>query len=212
MSTPQETFQLECNDLLTEMEDALLILESNSEDFNQINAIFRAMHTIKGTSGVFGYDDIVSFTHVAESVLDKVRSNEIDVTSELVAVLLESMDHTKVLISAAMADQSISAEDSSKEQNLLARLNVFLGSQVSTKPDAEIDKVSADSAPQNSATLSNVNTVNSSFWHISIRFDKDVLEHGMDPLSFFSYLKKIGKIVKMTVIYDKLPLDETYNP
>ncbi|MDH3325431.1 MAG: chemotaxis protein CheA [Gammaproteobacteria bacterium] len=206
MSNPQETFQLECNDLLTDMEEALLILESNPEDVDQINAIFRAMHTIKGTSGVFGYDDIVSFTHVAESVLDKVRANEINITGDLVALLLESMDHTKVLIDLAMNEQEMVAEDKVRENELLAQLNTFLGVVAETQVESSsnvIESVSESVADD---------TVESNYWHISLRFDKDVLEHGMDPLSFFSYLKKMGDIVKLITIYDELVLDEKFNP
>jgi len=205
MSNPQETFQQECNDLLTEMEGALLALESNPEDSDQVAAIFRSMHTIKGTSGVFGYDDIVNFTHVAESLLDKVRSNEITITSELVALLLKSMDHTKILIDLSITEREISTEDKSNENQLLSQLNVYLGTSPET--DAETPIVSNKTESTHSGE-----SVESKYWHISVRFDKEVLEHGMDPLSFFVYLKKMGDIIQLTTIYDELPLDENFNP
>jgi len=205
MSNPEETFQQECNDLLTDMEEALLALETNPDDVDQVNAIFRAMHTIKGTSGVFGYDDIVSFTHVAESVLDKVRDNEIDITGDLVALLLESMDHTKILIEAAIGGQQVSAEDKAEEVSLLARLNVYLGIENNQATDVSVQETRDDQ-------VEDVDSVNSKFWHISVRFDKEVLEHGMDPLSFFTYLRKMGDIVEMSTIYDQLPLDNKFSP
>ena len=209
MSDPQETFQLECNDLLTEMEEALLSLETNTDDVDQINAIFRAMHTIKGTSGVFGYDDIVSFTHVAESVLDQVRAGEITITSDLVALLLESMDHTKTLISLAINEQEKGSDELNIESKLLVRLNAYLGidepQQESTEPESQSSNES-----QNSTSSENV--IESPYWHISVRFDKDVLEHGMDPISFFSYLRNMGDIVHMSTLYNNLPLDDSFNP
>ena len=233
MSDPRETFQLECNDLLTDMEEALLVLESNTDDFEQVNAIFRAMHTIKGTSGVFGYDDIVSFTHVAESVLDKVRANELGISSELVAVLLESMDHTKILIEAAISEDTISEENRTNEEQLLARLHSLLGTDEDVSSAIEIEDLGAESQnlePSESEVLQEVspfensnlegdefesidlgNSVASPYWHISIRFDKEILENGMDPLSFFTYLRKMGDIIHLTTLHGNLPLDESFN-
>ena len=65
------TFIAESQELLQQMEDALLQIEQTPDDAELINAIFRAAHTIKGSSGLFGFDSIVAFTHVAESVLDQ---------------------------------------------------------------------------------------------------------------------------------------------
>jgi len=213
MSNPEETFQLECHDLLSDMEDALLILESSPDDTDQVNAIFRAMHTIKGTSGVFGYDDIVGFTHVAESVLDKVRANELGISADLIALLLESMDHTKTLIALAISGDDIPTEDRSIQNGLLNRLNTIMGTASQSKIEPQPDTITlTHEAGEENTDVKDENSVDSAYWHISVRFDKDVLEHGMDPLSFFTYLKKMGNIVQMSVIYDALPLDEKFNP
>src|SRR3990167_7468373 len=93
-----QTFIAECRDLLQNMEQALLRIEQMPGDADTINAIFRAAHTIKGSAGLFGLDGIVAFTHVAESVLDQVRGNELHVTPELVALLLQSGDHMSALV------------------------------------------------------------------------------------------------------------------
>ena len=61
-----QTFIAESRDLLADMEDALLQLEHTPGKSEAINAVFRAAHTIKGTSGVFGFDNVVAFTHVVE--------------------------------------------------------------------------------------------------------------------------------------------------
>jgi len=202
----QQMFQQECSDLLTDMEDALLLLESNPHDNDQINAVFRSMHTIKGTSGVFSFDDVVNFTHVAESVLDNVRSGKIEIGGDLIALLLECMDHTKILVQLAISEKNITAEDKSKENELLTQLNGYLDSTKDLKEDnslqeqALVEKEDIDDA------------VDSKYWHISVRFDHEVLVHGMDPLSFFTYLKKMGNIISLTTIHDQLPLNEDFNP
>ena len=95
------TFVAASWELLHQMEEALLKVEQASCDAETVNAIFRAAHTIKGSAGLFGLDDIVSFTHNAESVLGKVRSAELTMDAELAAVLLKVCDHSCKLVDHA---------------------------------------------------------------------------------------------------------------
>ncbi len=215
MSTPEETFLLECSELLTAMEDALLQMEDSPDDPDSINAIFRAAHTIKGTGGVFGFDAVVSFTHILENVLDKVRDNEIKIDSNLIAILLLSRDHIGNLVDKAVSSQELSAEEIETDSKLLINLNSYLGNNGSTDTNGE---------PENSETQAIIETVSnieveqegqlveSDNWHISLRFDADVLQNGMDPLSFIHYLRKIGTIVHVTTIHEKLPDYKDFNP
>jgi len=89
-----ETFAQEAQELLTEMEDSLLILEDTPDDSETINSVFRAMHTIKGSSGLFGFNIIVAFTHEAETILDQVRNGERSIDAALISTLLDCKDHT----------------------------------------------------------------------------------------------------------------------
>ena len=94
-----QTFIVEARELLEQMEDALLRIEQTPDDAETINAIFRAAHTIKGSAGLFGLDHVVEFTHVAENVLDKVRSGALRIDSDLVVLFLGVCDHLGVLVS-----------------------------------------------------------------------------------------------------------------
>ncbi|MDE2279741.1 MAG: Hpt domain-containing protein, partial [Xanthomonadaceae bacterium] len=96
-----QTFIAESRELLEDMEAALLAVGQTDDPSEAVNAIFRAAHTIKGSSGLFGLDDIVAFTHVAESVLDRVRNGELTLDGELVALLLACRDHIGALVDAA---------------------------------------------------------------------------------------------------------------
>ena len=69
----------ESRELLDDMDQALLALESDPSDSELINRIFRTAHTIKGSGGMFGFDEIVSFTHVLETLLDKVRAGKVPI-------------------------------------------------------------------------------------------------------------------------------------
>jgi two-component system chemotaxis sensor kinase CheA len=72
----KQTFAQEATELLEAMEEALLSLEKTPEDEELLHQVFRAMHTIKGTAGVFGYEPIVSFTHTVETVMDRDGSGK----------------------------------------------------------------------------------------------------------------------------------------
>ncbi len=121
------TYLNECQELLQDMEYALLNLESSPDDENLINAIFRAAHTIKGTSGVFGYDDVVAFTHIVESVLDRIRNNEIKIDNPLIALLLSCQDQIgKLVEKTATPDDEVSDDLIKQSQLLGAKLSIYL--------------------------------------------------------------------------------------
>lgn len=103
MKAALDTFVVESRELLQDMEDGLLGLEHDPNPADSIGAIFRAAHTIKGSSGLFGLDHIVHFTHVVESVLDMVRNEEIPVSAEIIAVLLPCRDHISTLVDGIAA-------------------------------------------------------------------------------------------------------------
>lgn len=88
MSSPHEAFREEAYELLTSLESSLLELEESPADLEIVGAVFRAMHTIKGSGAMFGFDDISSFTHDVETVYDLVRNGELAVTGELVNLSL----------------------------------------------------------------------------------------------------------------------------
>ncbi len=91
-------FIVECLDHISSGEAALLELETNPEDTEQINTIFRAFHTIKGTSGFLGLDQIQKVAHLAENLLDRCRDGEIKITGGYADLALKSCDTLKTLI------------------------------------------------------------------------------------------------------------------
>ena len=93
-----EIFIDEANDLLDKLENLILELENNPEDIETIQEIFRIMHTIKGYSGMFGFDTISSFTHEVESAFNAVRNKEVKVTQELITHTLSARDYIRKLL------------------------------------------------------------------------------------------------------------------
>jgi len=200
-----ETFAQEVDELLAAMEKALLGLEAAADDADCINSIFRAMHTIKGSSGLFGFDDVVAFTHEAETVLDRVRNDERVIDAELIAVLLACKDHTAQLIQHFLFNENepLPEELQQQSQTLAAQLigQSAVAGMPSTQPD-KADHVEVD--PNTSDSSDN--------WVISLAFKQDALRNGMDPLSFIRYLQTLGKISEVIITMPALPRIGEMNP
>jgi len=205
-----QTFIAECRDLLQNMEEALLRIEQTPDDVDTINAIFRAAHTIKGSAGLFGLDGIVAFTHVAESVLDMVRSNELDVTPELVALLLESGDHMSELVDHIANGGELAAPVLSQGQALIDQLSVYLGGGTAAHAAAGAAQVPVEYELPH--TTQGGGEVETDHWHLSLRFGRDVLKNGMDPLSFIRYLGTLGQIVHIVTLTDAIPPADDMDP
>ena len=209
------TFLEESRELLRQMEDALMYLETGEQDEDTVNAMFRAAHTIKGSAGLFGLDGVVSFTHVVENILDQVRSGEIQITPDLVAVLLPCSDHIGTLINESMDNNSKPSDELLAEgEQLLGRLRSF-----SKPPNDNTDKNNeGETLPLTTHTTNPVEmddnnlSVATDTWHISLRFGEDVLRNGMDPASFLRYLGKLGTITHVTTLFDKMPEAESMDP
>ncbi|MBJ6801920.1 chemotaxis protein CheA [Geomonas propionica] len=97
----RQAFKEEAYELLTELESSLLELEERPDDQDLIGRVFRAMHTIKGSGSMFGFDDIASFTHEVETVFDMVRNGKLSVTSRLVNLTLAARDQIRAMLDAA---------------------------------------------------------------------------------------------------------------
>lgn len=192
------TYIAESRELLAKMEETLLQLEANPGDKSEIDAIFRAAHTVKGSAGLFGFDTIVWFTHKLENLLDQIRDGSKDMSAERVALLLESCDSLSALISAAEAGQGMPSDPATAAsiQDVAGRLDASLGAATSAPPDPESAKPAADQAGGSTADQP---------WHISLRFGREVLRNGMDPLSFLRYLGTVGDVTHLVTITDALP-------
>ena len=94
----KSTFIEEANELLVQIEETLLELESSPTDAELLNKAFRAIHTVKGSSAMFGYDAISKFTHEVETALDRCRNGEILIDSAFIGLTLRARDHIRSLL------------------------------------------------------------------------------------------------------------------
>ncbi len=207
-----ETFITECRELLQDMETALLGVAGADDTSEQVNAIFRAAHTIKGSSGLFSLDHVVAFTHVAESVLDKVRAGKIALAEPLVALLLGCCDHIGALIDGvAQGEYQGNAELLAQGQPLVNQLRSYLDSAQTQAKPADTARSVPTAETEHVQRIQGA-AVNADHWHLSVRFGADVLRNGMDPLSFIRYLGTMGTISAIETITDALPDAQHMDP
>lgn len=193
-------FVIESRELLESMEAALLQIEQAPDDTDLINTIFRAAHTIKGSAGLFGLDHLVGFTHNAENVLEMVRSNKLHIDGDLVALLLKVCDHIGLLVECIATGVEVPPDAILRSTELGDKLKLVAGRHPGSTDSAEI-------VPQTTECLreDNHDSVGTDNWHLSLRFDHNVLRQGMDPLSFLRYLGSFGEIVSIVTLTDTLP-------
>lgn len=199
MEQALQTFIAESRELLEDMEQALLDVGKGEDGQERINAIFRAAHTIKGSSGLFGLDRIVAFTHVVESALDRVRQGGLALDESLIAALLACRDHLGAwmdVVANTGSDEAAQLDEAGAA--LLAPLRDRLGGP---PPAVAVDDGGNDTSPVvGEAASGDVDP-----WHLSLRFGANVLRDGMDPLSFLRYLARLGSIKGVVVLDDALP-------
>jgi two-component system chemotaxis sensor kinase CheA len=199
MGQALQTYIEESRGMLDEMEAILLRLETEPQDEETVNAMFRAAHTIKGSAGLFGLDEIVAFTHVVENVLDEVRGGVLAVNAELVELLLKCCDHIGLLITmVAEAGEALGAEEAAAGEVLIGALKSLMGATVAV--EAGIPTVHEAQVDASGGGL-----LEGDYWHLSLIFGRDVLRNGMDPSSFIRYLSTIGDIITLTTDDSALP-------
>jgi len=116
MEAIKQTYFQECDELLLAMEEGLIAMENGEADAEMINAVFRAVHSIKGGGGAFGFEILVGFSHIFETVLDHIRSGKLDPSPEVVKVLLRAGDKLSDHVSAARSGGGTVQDEDVKEE------------------------------------------------------------------------------------------------
>lgn len=169
MNEIKEIFFQECEEQLTELETGLLAMNDGDDDPETVNAVFRAVHSIKGGAGAFGLDDLVAFAHVFETTLDGVRSNKIDPDETLMKVMLKSADVLADLTAAARDGGSV---DAVRSASLVKDLEALANGQPLPNSDGEAAPAPvAEATPAPAAEVSAEPADASGFTPIPFSFD-----------------------------------------
>ncbi|MBB3592528.1 two-component system chemotaxis sensor kinase CheA [Rhizobium sp. BK529] len=144
MNEIKEIFFQECEEQLAELESGLLKMNDGDRDPETVNAVFRAVHSIKGGAGAFGLDDLVAFAHVFETTLDCVRSNKLEPTQDVLKVMLKSADVLADLTNAARDGGSV---DESRSRGLVKELEALANGELPS-PSAASEAPAPKPAPK----------------------------------------------------------------
>ncbi len=209
MDEDLELFNEDATDQLQFMENALLDAKDGTTDKNKIGEIFRAMHTIKGTAGMFNFTQIVNFTHVAESLLDEVRSGTVSFDSGMCNLFIKVKDATSSMVELSVNNQSYPSELLGE----LEQLKVQLQAKMPSAQIHSIDEIeSSDLEDLNNLADIGKHQESEQIWHISIRFSEDFFTSGMDILSIFRFLTKMGDLLLNIPIVEDVPCIDEINP
>lgn len=193
LSQFQESFFEESAEHLSTIEDGLLQLEQHPEDLDLLNRIFRAAHSIKGNSGMFGFTAVGQFTHKMETLLDQLRNGHLSVTPAIADILLRSTDCLKLLIDAAHGGE---APDPATISQLESELATAAG---------EVSKTGASVAPDGPGSA--VSSAGPAQQHFRITWTPPnwLFQRGLDPLRIIGELAELGTIASRSLDVTHLP-------
>ena len=122
-----DEFMIEADEILAKLDEDMVKLEKNSADLNLLNEIFRAAHTIKGTSGFLGLDKVSELTHKMEDVLNKLRKGELKTNPVIMDALLQAIDTLKLLLEDLRSGKDSGIDLASVKNQLIAASSVTAG-------------------------------------------------------------------------------------
>lgn len=184
----------ESNELLGQMEDHLLTLETAPGDSQALSALFRAAHTIKGSAGVFGHHDITEFMHDVENLLSDWRDGTQAPSRPGIDLVLRCRDHALHLVTIAAAERKPGAEDLAVSKALLDEIAALKSAKT---PAAE--------APQPAPAVAHDTGADEQEYRISFEPERSVFRMGLDPMGPLRELQAIGAILDLRVDFDALP-------
>ncbi len=220
----KETYFQECAELLEELEQQLSAAEEAGGDQDTANAVFRAVHSIKGGAGAFGFDDLVEFAHFFETLLDKVREGEIAFTAELAAVGLAACDLLGDLVAAAREGRAVDPQAAQAVRNDLAALSGGAVDADATREDEDFEvdfapvQVSLDDDGDDDGgdgggfgAISLDDALGPPRWRIQFTPHAALFARAVDPLLIFEELAGLG-VLETECDWSRLPDLDAFAP
>ncbi len=185
MSELVAVFLTEARELVEQLERGVLALEKSPGEVTaeDINAMFRAAHTIKGSAGVVGLDHVVHFTHLVETAFEQLRSNKLVVDRSLSQLLLRCNDHIASLLHCAEVSAEPAADLLQAGDALLNQLRPLL-QQSAQSSENDIASPSVGSAKQKSSC------------HVFLKLSASCFTDGLDPVILVRYLRQHAAVCR----------------
>ena len=194
---PIAVFKTEALEQLELIEAGLLDLTRDLEDKAQIDAVFRGLHTLKGSGSMFGFDQLAAFTHHCETAFDRVRKGEAPATLELVSAVLDAQGHMLALLQTPNGDhEAMSAK-------LLDNLHRAVGGSAKA---ATQSAAAAEEAAAAEATVAGLST-----WELTFSLPLNSMINGTNPLGLLDELRELGE-ARVEALGDNIPPLEEIDP
>ncbi|MBX5011541.1 chemotaxis protein CheA [Rhizobium lentis] len=195
MSTldPVAVFRMEAAECLEAIEAGLLDLTHDLDNKDLVDAVFRGLHTLKGSGAMFGFEALAAFTHHCETAFDRVRKGEVAATSELVAAVLSAQDHMRALVDQPDADHGDNGN------TLLAQLQAAVGGKTAAAAPAVLG---VPAAVRESPAKKKNN------WRIRFSLPANSMANGTNPLGLLDELRDLGECTVRADTSAIPPLDE----
>lgn len=209
MNSIRDTFFEECEELLEALAEGLALIQDGDQDPETVNAVFRAVHSIKGGAGAFALAALVAFAHRFETVLDGVRSNRIELTAEVMHALLRSADHLADQVEAARDGGEV---DPDLTAGFLANLDAVLGEPAPPEPTGDEDPCFGFSAlPMDFGSDLAVGNATAPGYVIRFHPLPQLYANGHDPALILSALADLGEM-EVTLDTSALPGWAEFDP
>jgi two-component system, chemotaxis family, sensor kinase CheA len=213
LNSIRDTFFEECEDLMADLADGLAKMQSGTTDPETVNAVFRAVHSVKGGAGAFNLTELVAFSHQFETVLDELRADRLKLQPELMFTLLRSADHLSVLIEAARDGVDV---DTAVTQNSASALRVWLkpDSDTPAAPTSAAESFSFAPVTVDFAAFEPVVDLPSApaitYYHIFFQPTATLFSNGHEPALLFADLARLGTLSSVIDLGD-LPAWEEFD-
>jgi two-component system chemotaxis sensor kinase CheA len=214
------TYFDECSELLLELEEQFSAIQEGDRDPDRLNAVFRAIHSIKGGGGAFGFDALVRFAHSFETLLDYVRDGRVDLSEDVVVLCIRSVDIVADFVAAARTGDALAPDYGAAEKAQFDALS--RGEAMDAAPaladDEPMDDFDIDFTPvavnldAGAFSASPAPAAESgSVWTIRFTPFARLYERANDPLLLFRELGLMGAMT-VTPHLSKMPLLADFEP
>ena len=209
-------FLSEANEIVEGLENDLVLLEDNKSDEDLLNKIFRSAHTLKSSAGTVGFTTMSELNHVAENLLEKVRSGKLDVTPTMITVLLEFLDTVKIMLQNII-DGKGEADGVNNIESLKAKIKAIAdGNEIDASVQTPTTSSAAPTVKKETPTSTQAQAIEepekkeesssgSNVFHISMSFKATIFDNGIDPLMFLNDLRDIGTISNLKIDSSNVP-------
>jgi len=213
MEAIKQTYFQECEELLLAMEEGLIAIQNGEAESESINSVFRAVHSIKGSGGAFGFEALVAFAHTFETVLDLLRSGKLTAEERVVEVMLRAGDILADHVKAARCGVPMAPErDRDVMAELAALSDTAIDGSAAEDDDDGMDGLSF--APMMVATEADA-PADTGAWHINFMPHPALYAKANDPFLLLRELGSLGKVeveadISRLAALDVLECDQSY--